>query len=344
MINRAKDRKRYRSCLFHKRRQRSLQREQRWQNFSTRSQSESVKMPQVLGIYREDERNLLLSSVRSIHAKAVKFAHSGRLCLDFTETRKIYPHGMLYLYAEVKNLSNISPRLRVVCKKSRNDKVNHVLHQVGMLSLCHHKFTEKKKYDDVIHWRACHGIEVLGEKFDSVIDPDDVLKKLPASMDIYGGCVEATKNAHAHAYIERRALSSVNYKNTAWWIFSQIKDGKIAVVVCDLGIGIPKTLPKTNKNFFRKILANITSRTDAHLIEGAIDTPSSRTQRGYRGNGLKKIAMTAADDRRASFAIYSGKGYVGTVSGRRQKLNYSCALPGTIIAWVLPIGEDNEHR
>lgn len=341
MISHIPNRHRYRSCLFHNRRQRWFQRQRLLRRGSgTFRIPEAIRMPHLLGIYREDERNLLLGAVRLIHDKA---ARKGKVCLDFTETRKIYTQGMLYLYAEVKNLQNLRPNLRFSCIESRNDKVNHVLHQVGMFALCRHSFTVKKQYRDVVYWRSCHGVEVLAESFDKVIDPDNVLNKIPASIDIYGGCVEATKNAHVHAYIEERKLSPVDNENTAWWIFSQIKDGKVSIAICDLGIGIPRTLPKTDRNFFMKILASIASRTDAHLIEGAIDTPSSRTQKGYRGNGLKKIAKIAADDRRASFAIYSGKGYVGTDSGRRQKCNYSRALPGTIVAWNLPLGENDDH-
>ena len=155
-------------------------------------------MPAEITLDNPIYRDLLLRSVEKFHILVKKCKH---ISVSFKQTKKVLPHGMLYLYAEMENLISIYPELRFSCVLSRHDKVNHVLFQIGMLKLCRHSFTETKKYNDVIYWRKCSGKQVISEQFDTIIDPNKILTNISDKSDIYGGCVEATKNAHMHASI-----------------------------------------------------------------------------------------------------------------------------------------------
>lgn len=333
MISRVANKHRYRSIYFH------LQRQKKYKSTAPNEYYYTIKMPVRINIRSEEWRDFVFRAVRKMHRASKR---KENICIDFTATEKIFVSGMLYVFSEMSNILNINSGLKLKCIESRTKKINHVLDQIGIFRLCRHKFVPSEEYNDVIYWRYIYGVGVLGQKFDSIVSPDRELTELPMDMDIYGACVEATKNAHIHAYIERRELSPVAHKKTSWWMFSQIRDNILTVAICDLGIGIPKTLPKTNKTLYAAILELFKPKNEADFIWGAIKAPSSRTNRPFRGNGLKKIATIAQDDARASLEIYSSRGYIG-ISEKRPKLcMYKNALPGTIVLWDMPLGDKND--
>lgn len=333
MISRIANRHRYRSCFY----QRQCQKKYK-AIIGDKDNYFKVKMPNKINIYSNSWRVLVLKAVRKMH----KFSSKKRnICIDFTSTEKIHVSGMLYVFSEICNLLNINPNLKLKCIESRTKKVNHVLEQIGVFKVCNHNFLPSKEYNDVIYWRYIYGVGVLGEKFDRIVSPYQVLNEIPMDIDIYGACVEATKNAHVHAYIEKRQLSPVANQKTSWWMFSQIKDNILTVAICDLGIGIPKTLPKANKPLYKAILTFFKAKNDADFIWGAIVAPSSRTHKAFRGNGLKKIATIAHDDARASLEIYSSRGYIEIYRKRHRLCNYKSELPGTIVLWDIPLGDKN---
>lgn len=329
MISRVKDRHRYRSIFFS---------DQNTHKIKTRTSLYVVKAPEAIRLGEESERKLLFKLVCRMYKKAKK---GFNICIDFTNTCSIFAHGMLYLFAEISNIYNLYRNVRITCRTSRTIKVNHVLYQIGLFKLCGHRYLPQNEYDDVVHWRSAHGVHVIGKIFDSIIDPDTYLPELPANLDLFGACVEATKNAHIHAYSDVRQLSKVAFEKTSWWIFSQIKDKSVTVAICDLGVGIPKTLPKTNRKLVATVIKFFGGKIDARLIEAAINAPSSRTGMTHRGNGLKKIAKIAADDSRATLLIHSGRGCVQIIKGKRIVKNYKREFPGTLVAWKIPLEKTN---
>lgn len=339
MINKLKGKKRhrYRSLFFMGLRYRA--------NSNIKKKYVNIIVPDILDLSVKTKRNSLIKVIELMH-KAIS-RNDKYICFDFSKTKKIYSSAMLLLYAEMSNALNITERLHFSCIKPRNSKSSHVLDQIGIYRICREKFKKIKDYDDVIFWKHCSGKDVIGAAFDKVLD-DDSRKKLEKGhpeVDLYGGCVEATKNAKRHAYIEARSMSAVAYEKTSWWMFSQVKDGILSVNVCDLGVGIPATLPFTRKNLFNILMETLgKDSNDAKLIEGAIHGNSSRSGESYRGNGLPKIARVAQETKRASLVVYSYKGEVTITKNNTQCVVYGKPVPGTIISWCLPIGEENAQN
>lgn len=331
MINRVAKRHRYRSIFYAYRKKRGDKRHRR----TVIQLSATIVLPECLDLFNKEFRQRLLNIVKNIHIILCNSNYT-RICLDFQRTKRIYSVGMLYLYAEIKNIQNIYHRVRFSCIKSKESKVNHVLYQIGLFELCRHKFKKTKNFPDVIHWRASCGVDVISKHFDDIIDTK-CNEILSVDMDIYGGCIEATKNAKVHAYLKQRKLSPVANNVTSWWAFSQVKDGYVDVAICDLGIGIAKTLPITKKKLWEK-LRFMSNDRESSMIQGAIDFPRSRTKEKHRGNGLYRIASVAAGNQNASFAIYSGKGYAAKIRGEKKLIDYKTELPGTIVSWRLPLG------
>lgn len=250
---------------------------------------------------------------------------------------------MLLLYAEVRNLLNYNSHIKFKCHNIKTNRVEQVLKQISFLKLCGYKSKIKLTRPDVIHWKFCSGTCTIGEKFDLVIQYDTTYQDLRNGFELYGGCVEATKNVIKHAYVEQNRDIPVATDKEAWWCFTQIKDKKLHVIICDLGVSIPYTLPERKKDLFQLLRmlfgANL---TDADMLEGAIGAPSSRSGESYRGNGLPTIREIAKINE-GTLTIFSRNGmvkYMGT-SPHPIKRNYRVPLRGTVIAWVLPLGAEN---
>lgn len=280
-------------------------------------------------------------NVRAFTIQVIKDIHNSilsgkkRIFLDFSKTKKIDASGMIPIYAELFNIKNTFQNIKFFCCKKVSNKIGQVLTQIGIYNMCGQKnFNKKTTLSDVIHWRVCHGVSVICEQIDNII-PDEERVSIPETSDIYGGCIEATKNALRHAYTETRSGIPVAHTKTGWWCFSQVKDQRLEVVVCDLGVSIPKTLPKNFPDIMVK-LSHLGCNTDADIIAGALERPRSRSGETYRGNGLPKMVEVASIGGRLT--IYSRRGAVWVDGSNIHKKNFKHPLLGTIIAWTLPLG------
>lgn len=340
MYNRVKKKHRYRSMFFMKKYKKNSNFNQKFINFYT------VFLPKVIsldGRYRNHLLNCLIKLNESITSGTTN------ILFDFKDTTLIVAHGMIVLYAEVKNILNYNNEIKFKCCNIKTNRVEQVLKQIKFFSLCKHKSKVKLTRNDVVHWRFCSGVSLIYDKFDDVVLYDTIFKELPTESDLYAGCVEATKNVIKHAYIEKTRELPISIDKEAWWCFTQVKDKKLHMVICDLGITIPYTLPK-NKPSLMQLLLNLfgDKMSDADLLEGAIGTPSSRSGESYRGNGLPKIAEIARV-KGGSLSVYSRHGHVKYTGEHIIPVKKAHKLPlnGTVIAWMLPLGggknEDNIH-
>ena len=330
MINRVKLRHRYRSIFFMYRHRAAGHPPGKWN---------TVFLPKKISLEGEN-RALLLQAITELNNFAIE--GSKKILLDFKSTVSISATGMIVLYAELKNILNYDSEIKIRCLNVSTNRIRQVLKQIGLFSICNHTSRVKITRDDVVNWRVCSGTNLIGEKFDQVVLPDTILEKLPEDSELYAGCVEATMNVVRHAYFENTRTLPVMKEKEAWWCFTQVKDGMLQAVVCDLGLSIPYTLPKRKEKLHRWLRLFIHSgekMKDADFIAGAISSPTSRSGESFRGNGLPKIAECARTNG-GSLAIHSRHGFVQYegMDGPVKK-NYRVPVNGTVIAWALPIGE-----
>lgn len=340
MINRLsrKQRLRYRSILYNKYSYRK--RRLKYATFNVDSLLEyTIYFPRKISLSSE-YRDLVILCVERMHY-LIKEGFN-KIRLNFSKTREIYADGMILIYAEICNILNIEKNIKFLFSKIRQGKILQILKQIGILKICNHSCSITPTRSDVVHWRVCAGVEVIGENFDNIVNPEKELKSLPPEIDLYGGCIEATKNAKRHAYIMPRELSKVANSITSWWIFSQIRNNKLTIVVCDLGITIPKTLPKQRLSLYQYIQSTLSSSKESNLIWGAIEKPLSRSLEDFRGNGLPKIAEIATKTAKARLTIHSGRGCVFINKKEKKIFDYKKPIPGTIISWTLPLGNNHD--
>lgn len=276
-------------------------------------------------------RNDLLTRIEEIHSYAKQHK---KICLDFSSTKQIFSHAMLLLYAELHNLKNIYPNIKFSCKKSREMRVNHVLRQLDLFSLFNTHYPKIKFYKNVDYWKTSSGKFAIEDSYQEIFPKNNILDE-ETSENLYSACNEATINSVNHAYIDERKLSPVLKDKEAWWGFSEETDEYLSVSICDLGVGIPATIPSTNKAFKEIFKELFDKENHGEIIARAIENYESRTKEKHRGNGLKTIANFAKNNNNISLAIYSSKGIVDIQNKNTTNHNCKKAIQGTIISWKI---------
>ena len=149
---------------------------------------------------------------------------------------------------------------------------------------------------------------------------------------------EAMTNTVHHAYLDIRQ-DGLFYQPAGgnWWMFSQARDGMLSVVFCDLGVGIPNTLPLKKKSLFNKIVALGLSGSDAACIEQAVEDTRSRTNMSGRGHGLGNIVNVVCQHSKGNVTILSNRGCYSLRDGKPARYDFKESIMGTLISWRIPL-------
>lgn len=266
------------------------------------------------------------------------------ILIDFSKTQKLNASGTILFFAEIDRLLDLFPRLNIRSTIPLNKKTSLVLQQIGFYTRIGKNVPVVScELDDVINWRVAKGQNVTGEKYDVILGKYDGAITPALQQELYAGLTEAMTNAHHHAYIARRAdgiASSKAYK--PWWMFSQEKDGMLSVVFCDLGVGIPGSLPYSDDDGWRKwylVLSRFGMHNlgDARLIKGAIRHSKTRTRKHNRGKGLTQIVETVLASKGSVAILQSNRGWYQIKDGKETYGDFKLSTNGTIIYWQMPL-------
>lgn len=302
-----------------------------WKDFVT------LKAPDTFSIGPEEIRRKLLRFLARLRDTMAFKKRSVRI--DFTATQKMIADGTLLFFAELCRLKRLTGgRVKMRCIPPRSSKVAQVLKQVNIFGLLGYRRKIEPTFADVIHWRSANGHEVKGEKYDSVLGHYDGLIADALSQKLYLGLTEAMTNCHHHAYIDMRPDGlSIAHEPKEWWMFSQEKDGWLTVVFCDLGIGIPGTLPIKKPTLWQSIQTKFGSQLDSHAIQEAIDESRTRTGKHHRGKGLKQLVDVVSKVDGGQVNIFSNRGRFTLKSGTESICQFKDSIFGTLIHWTVPI-------
>jgi hypothetical protein len=300
----------------------------------------TIKLPKELNLLKIDVRDDLIEKLQPLF-DADSNSH---LVVDFYETEKMHADATLLIYSLIEEKRQHGAKIKVV--KPWHPKILEVLRQIGLLPNDGQGLQHKTKHEDIVHWKTTSGkntdpitmiIDILQHCYEEHSMPDAIDSALIAAFG------EAMCNSVEHAYQENR-----NDELDKWWMFTQVKDKELTVVICDLGMGIPKSL-ETNPNhrsFYRDVMNTIVGkRPDKSLIEKAIEYSTSRHPDDQgRGKGLSQIVQGIdAHSEDAKMIILSNYGsYSKKIGGENSTSthNYDSSIGGTIIGWVIPL---NKH-
>jgi len=271
------------------------------------------------------------------------------LLLDFSRTNQLQATGMLAVMAELDRSVRMTGGKRLIrCKlPSRHTEegmiVGQVLDQIGMLELIGQdppiEHANESFHESVRPWRYATGTRI-DEKPGSVLEEHEGRISEAVMKGMQKGLAEAIVNSLHHAYAQPRRDGCGAFKERRWWMFTHETNGMLSVIVCDLGIGIPRSLPL---NWPRKLLSVIGEvidggSPDVTAIRTALILGKSSTGNAHRGRGLPQVWEATQEAENSSVGIYSDRAYVSTAeNGDPINVNYRDRFLGTLVWWRVPI-------
>jgi hypothetical protein len=273
----------------------------------------------------------------------------------------------LRLLAEVSHLLHTHKHLTFGCSvshrrrgkyKNTDRAIEAVLQQIGFFKLIGQPERAPTNRADISMWRQESGILADGTLAGRLLNclPSSVSKRSKAQL--YKGAIEAMANSADHAYpIAEDASISIDNR---WWMLVGLNQSSLTLIVCDLGVGIPVTLPKKHpdtmlQSIFRTF--GIVGNGDAELIHASTFIKRSRTNQTHRGKGGADIRSITEHFPSALLSIRSNRGcyvvagpeYQGrvrpdyrTIDGtddREWSASYDGSIRGTMIEWTVSLKE-----
>ncbi len=294
------------------------------------------------------------------HDAMVKFLHKlvaltlsdeRVVCIDFRPTKRFHSDGTLLFYAELQRILQRRPR-SVKCILPSDAVARQVLSRLGILSQLgyHKKFPSNR--DDVLHWDVQSGVQAdatqgLGQAIEA-------LPRLPKPQigKLFRSVTEALTNVTQHAYSEPRQDGTGTSSDRGWWMFVKQEPRDLTVMFCDLGLGVPYTVPRRNGNvgwFAHRMAAvlgavGVRSHQDGETIQVTVDEKRSRLQQEHRGNGFGNMLETISAAGAGRLIIYSNRGaysyQLNNGKESSQARNYSGSIFGTVIGWHISLTEE----
>ncbi|MGS0534492.1 hypothetical protein [Pseudoalteromonas sp. SaAl2] len=283
--------------------------------------------------------NLFLNNIADCILRAKR-----RVFINFDNTEKISAAAMLSLLAQVEVLiasSSVKGSSPISFSHPKSKKVKSILNQVGFYSLLKKSVGSVESFDDVNFWRHTSGECADPSKARPMLDAISKEIQTSNSKKLYRGFIEAMANSVEHAY-------PVAGPCNKWWTFAGVREGKLVVVLCDKGVGIPATLPHTQSpSNLRKVLGmfnvDFNHLKDSAYIKAATALQNSSTKQKHRGKGLEDVMSVIRSTGKGYLSIFSNGGRF-KCRGQNQAVestinDYNTSINGTIIEWSIPLNE-----
>lgn len=315
--------------------------------------------------------HLALVSFLDQFEKATRAVSSGSatILVCFRNTKHIEASGGIYLLARTELIVRMHPKVQF--KISKPPKIPHgslkaaksivhdVLCQIGYYKALRLASTRGPSLPHVECWQVLTATKVESKVLGEAID-----KLTPLGVNgtlLYRAGIEALSNAAEHAYSDLDGVSRT-FREKRWWLFTAVLNNELIVYVCDLGHGIPVTLPFTQEpNVLKEAMKRVISRLppqakkvlsiregDALQIATSTLIKETRTSLTYRGKGGNDIKSFIDSNPSAEVRIYSNRGYWRYKNmpsqSRKSEIgmgyNNKRSINGTIVGWAVPVSPD----
>jgi hypothetical protein len=273
--------------------------------------------------------------------------HRRRVRIILDEVEDVRPSALLYMAAVIMTSRAAGGSKAVDGTYPRSRKVELLLQDAGffrLLGVRHRVESPIRRFplDWIPHLCGNKSEGARVEELERKIFGNTTSLAPAASSSIYVGVTEAMTNVTQHAYPIDENINPPWLRHR-WWLTGHVNRlrQELLVIICDLGIGIPKTLSqKFSMAQIREWLSFLPSidPRDADLIRAATILGETRTGKPNRGKGLKQMKGVIDQVGGGSLHVLSSYGdFTYSFPGRESIANLPEPLIGTLIEWRLPL-------
>ncbi len=266
--------------------------------------------------------------------------------IDFRKTEMMYTDGTLLFYSELHRLKDMFPSVPFSCTPSKSERVNQVLKHLGLFRLLGYESAVVPSRPDVISWRVVSSAGFDANAVGQLIEKYSSLKGANAGY-LFRSATEAMYNAVRHAYLDRRRDGLPEPSKKEWWMFVQEGDEELTVAICDLGIGIPRSLPKRHlKESIEQAISHIplvtrirksAGKADAEMIHAAMEINRTRTGKAGNGKGLNDLRRIVDEVPGGRMLLLSNRGALIYRNGLFERRGFESSIKGTLVLWNIPL-------
>jgi hypothetical protein len=311
---------------------------------STKAPLHEVVVPPVLDLLKEHSATCkFVDEVRSA-------ARTGsRVMLRFDEVKRIKTEALVYFLSQIHKLRLEHGDRCITGTYPKAASVERLLSESGFFKLLNVRTRERvrrpsarKRY---IQFKSdLHlAVERVRELREEILRTDFVMPNTIRSK-VFRAVSEAMLNVGHHAYQTKSFVSSQANRqlNGRWWLLANldVRENIFTLVFADSGVGIPKTLPRTQPMELVRRMFSILPHLavdDGQMIEAAMVLGRTRTKRSNRGKGLMDLTQLIDIVGGGKMHIFSRKGMLTYTAGTMKHRNLDQSLEGTLIEWVLPL-------
>lgn len=317
-----------------------------------------VKAPPRINLYDQRDHERTVDFLKDLR---FKISRNSKVRICFRDTKRITAAGGILFIAELDRLVKAFPAVKFSCirppvqhdAKYGNESyvTEGVLNQIGFFKLVRLAEKALPEYPTVSCWKHSQGSVAEGAIAGELLNHVNEQLSTHDRKRLYRGAIEAISNCVDHAYPYPRP-DGLGINDRRWWMFVGIMMERLVVCVCDLGVGIPATVPK--KHPMEKVMAvleklNVKGTRDSEWIQASTYLSKSRTEQKHRGKGGKDIRELLQYYKGARLSIFSNKGCFKDWNSAKRISNDSVPLAmldeqkksiqGTIIEWTVPLEE-----
>ncbi|WP_163373316.1 hypothetical protein [Endozoicomonas acroporae] len=125
-----------------------------------------------------------------------------------------------------------------------------------------------------------------------------------------------------------------------WWMLIARDERMIHILVCDLGIGIPVSFPKSYAAHWNRFLVSLGNDRpeDTVIIKEAMQYAATRTREANRGKGLADFKKPVDNTVGSRLHVLSNRGFYSYKANSRTSSGFDSkkSLGGTLIEWIIP--------
>ena len=295
----------------------------------------AIAAPETISFYPEHADE----TVRFVHAIGDSCTTGTKALLNFSNTDVITAMGAVYLFSELHRLSSErGVKVVTIDANSANKHVRGVLRQSGLLALANGQPQPTGGLLPITFGKDDDYLEdILSYLINSAVLHQQLgmANRVEAEKLAGEAIKEAMLNVKYHAYPDET--------DRIWWITAAIFGGELHIALCDRGVGIPETLPRTS--WYEHLRSISSLDDDAKMIQAAMEyTRTSHMTKHGRGLGTRDIQNLVLDRKMDHLTIVSGKGHyrLSGIDSRETTTKIDYNVSGTVIQWSIPLTEPTE--